>query len=110
MSIKGENEESSKVQIGVLEEFRNKNNQLDQVFSAISKDGSVKVTVCTARNLVNEMMLRHSLTAVPADALGRTVICALLMSNGIQAEQIVQLTMNGKLSTTCFLFGETKLC
>ena len=41
-------------------------------------------------------MIAHTMTAVPADALGRAVVCALLMSNGMQAEQTVQLTMNGK--------------
>lgn len=80
-----------------LDEYRNRNNINDQVFSAISHDGGVKVTVCTARNLINEVMLAHNLTPVSADALGRTMICALLMSNGIQAEQTVQLTMNCKL-------------
>lgn len=78
----------------LLEEYRNENNVRDQVFSAISGDGSVKVTACTARNLVNEFMLAHTLTATPADALGRAVICALMMSNGMQDEQSVQLTFN----------------
>ncbi len=80
----------------ILQEFRNENNIRDQVFSAISGDGSVKVTVCTARNLLNDLMLAHSMTATPADALGRTLVCALLMSNGIQAEQTLQITMNCK--------------
>jgi molecular chaperone Hsp33 len=80
----------------LLEEYRNKNNINDQVFSAISEDGSVKVTACTARNLMNDLMIAHTMTAVPADALGRTVVCALLMSNGIQAEQTVQITLNGE--------------
>lgn len=81
----------------LLEEYRNENNVRDQVFSAISGDGSVKVTACTARNLVNEFMLAHTLTATPADALGRAVICALMMSNGMQDEQSVQLTFNGEI-------------
>jgi redox-regulated HSP33 family molecular chaperone len=53
------------------------------------------VTAATARNLLNEMMMQQTLTEVPTEALGRTVICALLMSNGIQEEQNVQITMNG---------------
>ncbi|KAL3934599.1 MAG: hypothetical protein SGBAC_009719 [Bacillariaceae sp.] len=77
-----------------LAEFRNKNNIRDQVFSAMSADGSIKVTVCTARNLVNDLMIMHTLTATPSDALGRAVTCALMMSNGIQEEQMVQLTLN----------------
>lgn len=77
-----------------LEEYGNKSNVRDQVFSAISEDGSVKVTACTARNLINDLMMMHTMTAVPADALGRTVVCALLISNGMQAEQTMQITIN----------------
>ena len=62
----------------------------------MSKDGSVKVTACTARNLVNDLMIMHTMTAVPADALGRTISCALMMSNGMQEEQTLQVTMNCK--------------
>jgi molecular chaperone Hsp33 len=75
--------------------YRNRNNIRDQVFSAISGDGGIKVTAVTARNLLNDMMMKHTLTEVPTEALGRTMICALLMSNGIQDEQNVQITMQG---------------
>lgn len=78
-----------------LEEYANESNRNDQVFSAISRDGSVKITVCTARNLINDLMLMHTMTAVPSDALGRTVVSALMMSNGLQAEQTCQITLNG---------------
>jgi hypothetical protein len=81
----------------LFEEYRNENNVRDQVFSAISADGSVKVTTCTVRNLVNDFMIAHTMTATPADALGRSMVCALMMSNGMQAEQTVQLTFNGKM-------------
>lgn len=76
-------------------QYDNKNNIRDQVVSAISGCGSVKVTACTVRNMVNEMMIQHTMTAVPADALGRTVTCAVLMANGMQEEQTVQITMKG---------------
>lgn len=81
-----------------IAEYRNKNNIRDQVFSAMSEDGSIKVTACTARNLVNDLMIMHTMTATPADALGRAVACALLMSNGMQDEQVFQLTLNSKNS------------
>lgn len=108
MSLKGQSsgdassreEKSSgniKTDYSLKEQYSNKNNIDDQVFSAMSKDGSVKVTACTARNLVNDLMIMHTMTAVPADALGRTIVCALLMSNGIQEEQVVQLTLNCEL-------------
>jgi len=78
-----------------LAEYRNKNNVRDQVFSAISKDGSVKVTAGTVRNIVNDMMIMHTMTEVPADAMGRLVTCAVLVSNGMQKEQTLQITMKG---------------
>jgi molecular chaperone Hsp33 len=78
-----------------LEDYANPSNREDQVFSAISEDGSVKITVCTARNLVNDLMIMHTMTAVPADAIGRTAVCALMMSNGMQEEQTCQITLNG---------------
>jgi hypothetical protein len=86
-----------------LEEYRNNNNIRDQVFSAMSADGSIKVTACTARNIVNDLMIMHTMTATPADALSRSVVCALLMSNGMQEEQLVQLTFKSKFLLICFL-------
>ena len=77
-----------------LEDYANPSNLDDQVFSAISDDGSVKVTACTARNLVNDLMIMHTMSAVSADAIGRTAVCALMMSNGMQAEQTCQITLN----------------
>jgi molecular chaperone Hsp33 len=77
-----------------MEDYANPSNINDQVFSAISEDGSVKITACTARNIVNDLMIMHTMTAVPADAIGRTVVCALMMSNGMQAEQTCQITFN----------------
>jgi molecular chaperone Hsp33 len=49
----------------ILEPYRNKNNLDDQVFSAMSADGGLKVTVATIRNLLNEMMIQHSMNPVP---------------------------------------------
>jgi len=75
------------------EEYRNKNNVRDQIVAALSSNGEIKVTAATTRNLVNDAMIMQSLTAVPADALGRSMTCALLLSNGMQEEQTFQLTM-----------------
>ena len=85
---------SSSVDEDRFAEYRNKNNVRDQVFSAISKDGSIKVTAATVRNIINDMMIMHSMTEVPADAMGRLVTCGLLVANGMQQEQTVQITMN----------------
>lgn len=81
-----------------LAEYINKNNREDQVFSALSEDGGIKVTAVTARNLLNDMSLQHTMTKTPTDALGRAVVCGLLMANGIQEEQMVQLSLNCKFS------------
>ena len=75
--------------------FENKNNINDQVVSCISGDGGIKVTACTVRNMVNDMMIMHNLTPVPIDALGRAVACSVLVSNGMQDEQVFQLTVDG---------------
>ena len=75
--------------------FENKNNIDDQIVSCLSGDGGVKVTACTVRNLVNDMMIAHNLTPVPIDALGRAVACTVLASNGMQDEQVFQLTVDG---------------
>ena len=76
-----------------LQQYQNKNNLDDQVFSAISACGGLKVTVATIRNLLNEFMIQHSMNAVPGDVLGRATLCALMSSNGMQEEQSFQLTL-----------------
>ena len=50
-----------------LEVYRNPKNRNDQVFSAISADGGIKVTACSVRNLVNDMMIQHAMTEVPTE-------------------------------------------
>jgi len=75
------------------EEFQNKNNAKDQIISAISTDGEIKVTAATTRNLANEVLYQQSLTAVPMNALARSMTCSLMLSNGMQDEQTFQLTM-----------------
>lgn len=77
------------------EPFRNEANRRDQVFSAISGDGGIKVTACTVRNIVNDEMVMHTMSAVPADAIGRAIACSVLVSNGMQDEQVFQLTIDG---------------
>jgi molecular chaperone Hsp33 len=77
-----------------LDEYHNENNRNDQIFSALSKAGGIKVTVGTVRNLVNDIMIMHSLTETSADILGRLLTCSLLMSNGMQHDQTLQLTIN----------------
>lgn len=77
------------------EPFQNEANRRDQVFSAISGDGGIKVTACTVRNLVNDEMIMHEMTRTPADALGRALACSVLISNGMQDEQVFQMTVDG---------------
>lgn len=91
----------------IVSSFLNPNNTRDQVFSAISHDGGIKVTAVTARNLLNDLMLQHHLSPVSADALGRTVLCSLLLANGIQDEQILQLSLS---TPTGLLRGVVAVC
>jgi molecular chaperone Hsp33 len=90
------NGEASSSFSDALAPYRNQNNIRDQVVSAMSGGGGIKVTAATVRNIMNDMMLQHSMTAVSAEALGRTVICSLLMANGIQQEQIVQISIKSE--------------
>jgi len=76
-----------------LEAFQNNFNLEDQLLSCISGNGEIKVTACTIRNLVNDVMIQQTLTATPADALARSMACTLMLSNGMQTEQTYQLTM-----------------
>jgi len=77
-----------------LEPYHNKNNIDDQMISAMSGNGEIKVTAITIRNLVNDVMIQQTLTATPADALSRSMTCGLLLSNGMQKEQTFQLSLN----------------
>jgi molecular chaperone Hsp33 len=77
----------------VMSNYGNPRNHRDQVVSAISGEGGIKVTAVTARNLLNEVMLMHSLSTVAADALGRTIMCSILLSNGIPDEQTLQISI-----------------
>lgn len=76
-----------------LEQYKNENNLDDQLLACISGNGEIKVTACTIRNLVNDVMIQQTLNPTPADALARSMACGLLLSNGMQAEQTFQLTM-----------------
>ena len=49
--------------------------------------------------MVTDLSLQHTMTAVPTDALGRTVTCGLLMANGMEDEEGVQICMNGVLKS-----------
>jgi hypothetical protein len=93
-SVSSSSSSSTNTEDDPLFQYRNKNNRDDQVFSAMSKDGGIKVTACTVRNLLNDLMIQHTMTKTPADILGRTISCSLLMANGIQDEQVVQITLN----------------
>uniref|UniRef100_A0A7S1FVS3 33 kDa chaperonin n=1 Tax=Corethron hystrix TaxID=216773 RepID=A0A7S1FVS3_9STRA len=79
----------------VSESYLNTNNVRDQALSALSGCGGLKVTVVTARNLVNDLMSTHSLSEVAAQALGRTAVCAVLLSNGMEDRQTVQISVDG---------------
>jgi len=79
----------------IFDPFRNLNNVNDLVVSALSPCGGCKVTACTARNIMNELINAHSMTPVPSDVMGRLSVCALLMSNGMQLDQTLQISIDG---------------
>jgi molecular chaperone Hsp33 len=95
-AVAAASDETSSSLNDVLAPYRNRNNIRDQVVSALSGGGGIKVTAATVRNIMNDMMLQHSMTEVSAEALGRTVVCSLLMANGIQQEQIVQISIKSE--------------
>jgi molecular chaperone Hsp33 len=44
---------------------------------------------------MNDLMMQQTLSPVSADCLGRTIICSVLLANGMQDKQLMQITMNG---------------
>jgi molecular chaperone Hsp33 len=78
----------------IFDPYRNPNNVNDIVVAALSPCGGCKITACTVRNLMNEMISSHSMNSVPADVLGRLVVCSLLISNGMQYDQTLQISVD----------------
>jgi len=71
------------------------NNNDDFLISALSENMEVSVKVLTARNIVQDAMIRHQMKPLATDALGRVMICSLLMSNGLKDQETLQLTFSG---------------
>lgn len=78
----------------IFDSYRNPNNVNDIVVAALSPCGGCKVTACTIRNLMNEIISSHNMNPIPADALGRLVVCSVLISNGMQYEQTLQISID----------------
>jgi len=93
--------------------YTNANNRDDQLISALSGNGQLKVTACTIRNIANDVMIQQMLTSTPADALARSMASCLLLSNGMQEEQTFQLTLdcpNGPIRTVvCIATGSAEV-
>ncbi|CAM9341038.1 unnamed protein product [Discosporangium mesarthrocarpum] len=69
-------------------------NSLDHMVSALSGNGQVVVRAVTARNLVQDALVRQDLRPLAADALGRVMICTLLMAGGLKDKETYQLSFN----------------
>mmetsp|Transcript_9319 Transcript_9319/g.17756 ORF Transcript_9319/g.17756 Transcript_9319/m.17756 type:complete len:362 (-) Transcript_9319:134-1219(-) len=67
----------------------------DYLISALSENLEVSVKVLSARELVQEAVVKQQLQPLATDALGRTMLCALLMSNGLKDQETLQLNFAG---------------
>ncbi|CAM9354142.1 unnamed protein product [Chrysoparadoxa australica] len=77
------------------EELQPLSNKDDHLVSVLSGNGEVLVRAITARELVQEALVKQDLRPVAADALGRVMICTLLMSQGLKDKETLQLTFSG---------------
>jgi len=67
----------------------------DVLISALSENLEVSVRTVSARNIIEEARRKQLLQPLATDALGRVLICALLMSNGLKDNETLQLTFAG---------------
>ncbi|CAM9758891.1 unnamed protein product, partial [Phaeothamnion confervicola] len=70
-------------------------NRDDHIVSVLSGNREVVVKAITARNLVQDALIKQDLRPLAADALGRVMICTLLMSSGLKDQETLQLTFQG---------------
>ncbi|CAM9878026.1 unnamed protein product, partial [Ectocarpus fasciculatus] len=59
-------------------------NNADHMVSAVSGNGQVVARAVTARNLLQDALVRQDLYPLAADALGRVMVCTMLMAGGLK--------------------------
>ncbi|CEM01924.1 unnamed protein product [Vitrella brassicaformis CCMP3155] len=72
-----------------------RSNAHDTLVSALSADGGIVVRAVSARNLVQDALIRLQLSPVPAQALGEVAVCNLLLASGLKDREQLQLTIAG---------------
>mmetsp|Transcript_4707 Transcript_4707/g.7675 ORF Transcript_4707/g.7675 Transcript_4707/m.7675 type:complete len:417 (+) Transcript_4707:62-1312(+) len=67
----------------------------DVLVNAISKDGSISAKAIITTDLVSEASRFQGLSDLAAAAVGRTVTCAIMLSDGQEPEETLQFKFNG---------------
>lgn len=67
----------------------------DVFISALSQNGQVNVKVISAKKMVQAIRDKRELSAVSTELLGRVMLSAMLVANGIKDEETLQLTFSG---------------
>jgi redox-regulated HSP33 family molecular chaperone len=67
----------------------------DVFVSALSQNGHVNVKVISAKNMVQEMKDKRGLSTVATELMGRVMLSAILVANGIKDQETLQLTFSG---------------
>ncbi|CAM9821860.1 unnamed protein product [Pylaiella littoralis] len=70
-------------------------NNADHMVSAVAGNGQVVARAVTARNLLQDALVRQDLYPLAADALGRVMVCTMLMAGGLKDKETFQLTFSG---------------
>ncbi|CAN0035485.1 unnamed protein product [Ectocarpus sp. 12 AP-2014] len=70
-------------------------NKADHMVSAVAGNGQVVARAVTARNLLQDALIRQDLYPLAADALGRVMVCTMLMAGGLKDRETFQLTFSG---------------
>jgi molecular chaperone Hsp33 len=67
----------------------------DEMCTALSADGFVSAKAVVSSTLVRELATRQNCLPLAAAALGRAVICTLLMAEGLKQEETFQVRFQG---------------
>jgi len=68
----------------------------DHIVSVLSADGDVNIKVAKNTKVLAELIRRQNLSLLAADALGRAMACAALLSNGLKDEESIQFSFVGE--------------
>mmetsp|Transcript_44021 Transcript_44021/g.109028 ORF Transcript_44021/g.109028 Transcript_44021/m.109028 type:complete len:338 (+) Transcript_44021:138-1151(+) len=69
--------------------------EVDEFLSCISADGSVSAKAIVATRMVRDITDKQGCQPLASAALGRAMICGLLVADGLKGDESVQLRFNG---------------